>query len=54
MAASPSLTESSRPGRGARGIACSLVRPSVRAQGDPLPSWNDGAAKQAIVDFVAR
>ena len=20
--------------------------------GDPLPSWNDGAAKQAIVDFV--
>jgi hypothetical protein len=19
---------------------------------DPLPSWNDGAAKQAIVDFV--
>ena len=24
------------------------------AQPDPLPSWNDGAAKQAIVDFVAR
>ena len=24
------------------------------AQADPLPSWNDGAAKQAIVDFVAR
>ena len=24
------------------------------AQGDPLPSWNDGAAKQSIVDFVAR
>jgi phosphoglycolate phosphatase-like HAD superfamily hydrolase len=23
------------------------------AQGDPLPSWNDGAAKKAIVDFVA-
>jgi phosphoglycolate phosphatase-like HAD superfamily hydrolase len=22
------------------------------AQGDPLPSWNDGAAKQAIVSFV--
>jgi phosphoglycolate phosphatase-like HAD superfamily hydrolase len=22
------------------------------AQGDPLPSWNDGAAKQAIIDFV--
>ena len=24
------------------------------AQADPLPSWNDGAAKQAIIDFVAR
>jgi phosphoglycolate phosphatase-like HAD superfamily hydrolase len=24
----------------------------VRAQTDPLPSWNDGAAKTAIVDFV--
>ena len=22
------------------------------AQTDPLPSWNDGAAKKAIVDFV--
>lgn len=25
-----------------------------RAQGDPLPSWNPGPAKQAILDFVAR
>ena len=25
---------------------------SARAQADPLPSWNDGAAKKAIVDFV--
>jgi hypothetical protein len=25
---------------------------SVRAQGDPLPSWNDGPAKKAIIDFV--
>jgi phosphoglycolate phosphatase-like HAD superfamily hydrolase len=24
------------------------------AQSDPLPSWNEGAAKKAIVDFVAR
>jgi phosphoglycolate phosphatase-like HAD superfamily hydrolase len=24
------------------------------AQSDPLPSWNDGAAKQAIIDFVAK
>src|SRR5688500_12698324 len=29
---------------------------SARAQGqtDPLPSWNDGATKKAITDFVAR
>ena len=24
----------------------------VQAQTDPLPSWNDGAAKKAVVDFV--
>jgi hypothetical protein len=24
----------------------------VQAQTDPLPSWNDGAAKKAIVEFV--
>jgi hypothetical protein len=28
-----------------------LVTPAL-AQ-DPLPSWNEGAAKQAIVDFVS-
>jgi phosphoglycolate phosphatase-like HAD superfamily hydrolase len=27
---------------------------AVSAQADPLPSWNDGPAKAAIVDFVAR
>ena len=26
---------------------------SVQAADDPLPSWNDGPAKQAILDFVA-
>jgi phosphoglycolate phosphatase-like HAD superfamily hydrolase len=26
---------------------------NARAADDPLPSWNDGPAKQAIVDFVA-
>src|SRR5262249_14907269 len=33
-----------------------LAYQSVVAQppADPLPSWNDGAAKKAIVDFVAR
>jgi phosphoserine phosphatase len=25
----------------------------VAAQDDPLPSWNDGAAKRAILDFIA-
>jgi hypothetical protein len=26
----------------------------AQAQTDPLPSWNDGARKQAIIEFVAR
>jgi phosphoserine phosphatase len=29
------------------------ARRPVAAQGDPLPSWNDGPAKQAILAFVA-
>jgi phosphoglycolate phosphatase-like HAD superfamily hydrolase len=33
-------------------IALSSV--PVRAQSDPLPSWQDGAAKKAIADFVNR
>jgi hypothetical protein len=24
------------------------------AQTDPLPSWNDGASKKALLDFVSR
>jgi phosphoglycolate phosphatase-like HAD superfamily hydrolase len=28
--------------------------PQARAQTDPLPSWNDGSAKQAIVTFVKK
>jgi hypothetical protein len=27
---------------------------TAHAQSDPLPSWNDGAAKKSITDFVAR
>ena len=27
---------------------------TVHAQSDPLPSWNDGATKKSITDFVAR
>jgi len=31
-------------------IACA----SIKSATDPLPSWNDGANKTAIIDFVAR
>jgi phosphoglycolate phosphatase-like HAD superfamily hydrolase len=36
-------------------LTCSVVAAEAQpdaTQTDPLPSWNDGAAKQAIVDFV--
>ena len=32
----------------------SLPLVTASAQNDPLPSWNDGAAKKSITDFVAR
>jgi phosphoglycolate phosphatase-like HAD superfamily hydrolase len=32
-------------------VACSGV--AARAQDEPLPSWNDGTAKKAILNFVA-
>jgi phosphoglycolate phosphatase-like HAD superfamily hydrolase len=32
-------------------LVCTLL--NAAAADDPLPSWNDGAAKQAILDFVA-
>ena len=35
------------------GPALPLLK-QARAQTDPLLSWNDGASKQAIIDFVAR
>ncbi len=41
----------------ALGLAIIVATGSVavaRAQSDPLPSWNDGATKKAITDFVAR
>jgi hypothetical protein len=37
----------------AYGLAALLVASPLAAAGDPLPSWNAGAAKTAIVDFVA-
>jgi hypothetical protein len=30
-----------------------LLPTAASAQSDPLPSWNDGPAKQAIMHFVA-
>src|SRR5689334_7479297 len=30
------------------------ISPAALGQTDPLPSWNDGAPKQAIMDLVAR
>jgi len=33
-------------------VACVVSSAAVLAQVDPLPSWNDGAAKKAIVEFV--
>ncbi len=35
------------------GILC-FVAGLASAQTDPLPSWNEGAAKKSIIDFVAR
>ena len=34
------------------GAALLALGTHVQAQTDPLPSWNDGAAKKAIVEFV--
>ena len=35
-------------------IALAFVATVARAQSDPLASWNDGKAKQSIVEFVKR
>lgn len=35
-------------------VLLSLGALDLRAQSDPLPSWNEGAAKKAITDFVGR
>ncbi|MER8442885.1 haloacid dehalogenase-like hydrolase [Mesorhizobium sp. M1066] len=37
----------------AAGLAVA-TRATAQAQADPLPSWNEGAAKAAILDFVRR
>lgn len=57
---SPALDRRSLVGAGAAlAFAIAAVPRFVGAQAtpvaaDPLPSWNDGAAKRAILDFVAR
>src|SRR5690348_2951806 len=33
-------------------LFCSTT--GVRAAGDPLPSWNDGPSKKAILEFVTK
>jgi phosphoglycolate phosphatase-like HAD superfamily hydrolase len=43
-----------RRGVVALALALGLGAGGASAQTDPLPSWNDGAAKKAITDFVAR
>jgi hypothetical protein len=35
-------------------LSVPLLTVQAQAQTDPLPSWNEGATKQAITDFVAR
>lgn len=39
---------------GGPGDESSTATPEVSENHDPLPSWNEGAGKQAIVDFVMR
>ncbi len=36
------------------GLASGSNTSGAQAQADPLPSWNDGPAKKAVLDFVAR
>ncbi len=36
------------------GIGIASAAPAQQPASDPLPSWNDGTAKRAIIDFVAR
>jgi phosphoglycolate phosphatase-like HAD superfamily hydrolase len=40
-------------GGGALAVAANLPMPEAAAQADPLPSWNDGPTKQAILAFPA-
>lgn len=35
-------------------VAILVVSPALSQESDPLPSWNDGPSKQAILDFVTK
>ena len=35
-------------------LLASLWAPVFSQSGDPLPSWNEGASKTSIIDFVNR
>jgi hypothetical protein len=41
-------------GFGLAAVSAVTAARSTFAQADPLPSWNDGASKRAILDFVSR
>ena len=41
-----------RIGRAFAALLIAVASSSAVLAQDPLPSWNDGAAKKAIVDFV--
>jgi hypothetical protein len=49
----PLIRSASRAGIGGL-VAILLVTANALAQADPLPSWNDGTTRQAIVAFVTR
>ncbi len=49
-----SIVGASRAAVAALALLCLLVSAAqARAAADPLPSWNDGPAKQAIIKFIA-
>ena len=39
---------------GAEPSSTPVAAPVAQTKPDPLPSWNDGASKKAIVDFIGR
>jgi hypothetical protein len=42
-----------RPSALAMGLVCIVCAATIAQAADPLPSWNEGSAKQDIIDFVA-